>query len=281
MVQTNMGIFDKRQDPMEGVRRHISMSLELEDEVDPDLLVWPESAYSFFDPEELGNVKRHVTGALSTPLIFGGLARRKVDGDERHYNTAYLVDSDGEILGSYDKTYLLAFGEYLPFGDVFPILYDWSPNSGRFTKGSHVRPLEWGDYRISALICYEDIVPRFVRSAVSEGDPHLLVNVTNDAWFGDTSEPWQHLALAKMRAVEHHRYLVRSTNSGVSAVIDPLGRTVVQSGVMTRESLHATVHMMTGTSVYQMLGDWPGWLAFLGVIWAGFIRRRTASAVPR
>jgi len=275
LVQVNMGIFAKRDDPWEGRRRHVEMTRALEADVDPDLVIWPESAVTFFLPEGT-NVKRHVMGPVETPLLFGGLARRTVDGRERHYNTAYLVDEDGEVLGTYDKTYLLAFGEYLPFGETFPSLYDVSPHSGRFTPGDHVRPLRWGDYRISALVCYEDIIPRFVRSAVLEGDPHLLVNMTNDAWFGDTSEPWQHLALAKMRAVEHHRYLVRSTNSGVSAVIDPVGRTLGHIGVFEEGSLHEEVHMMTGWTLYQTLGDWPGWASLGGIFMLAFRRRPRA-----
>ena len=117
-----------------------------------------------------------------------------------YFNTALLADEKGEILGRYDKQFLLAFGEYLPFGETFPVLYDWSPNSGRFTPGTSIEPLVLGEHRISALICYEDILPSFVNKIVAHADPDLLVNLTNDAWFGDSTEPWIHFALAKMRA---------------------------------------------------------------------------------
>ena len=90
---------------------------------------------------------------------------------------------------------------------------------------------------VSVLICYEDILPRFTNDAVRHADPELLVNMTNDAWFGDTSEPWEHLALAQLRAVEHRRYLVRGTNSGVSAVVDPVGRVVAHSGTFRQEAI--------------------------------------------
>lgn len=274
MPQVSMGIFEKRENPYLGVQKHIDMSLEAEREVDPDLLIWPESAFTFFLPDGITNVKQHVMGPVSTPLLFGGLQRRTVDGIERHYNTAFMVDGDGEVQGTFDKTYLLAFGEYLPFGEEFPVFYEWSPHSGHFTAGNHVEALPFGDFRITALICYEDIMPGFVRDAVNQADPHLLVNITNDAWFGETSEPWQHLALAKFRAVEHHRYLVRSTNSGVSAIIDPAGRVVANTGIFTEETLTGEVHMMTGTTVYQYLGDWPGWLALAACIYLGWFRRR-------
>jgi apolipoprotein N-acyltransferase len=280
LVQVNMGIFDKREDPVEGYRRHVEQTRELERDVQPDLVVWPESAYNFFLPNDVRDVREYVMADLRTPLIFGGLARRMVDGERRLYNTAYLVDGDGIVQGTYDKTYLLAFGEYIPFGETFPILYELSPNSGRFTPGSHVRPLELDGWRITALVCYEDILPSFVRRAVAEGEPHLLVNMTNDAWFGDTTEPWIHLALAKFRAIEHRLALVRVTNSGVSAVVDPAGRTVVSSGVFTRETLHADVPMLQGRTPYQLAGAWPGWLALGGVGWMAFFGRRGQRAEP-
>ncbi len=279
VVQTNMGIFEKWEDPQEGRRRHIEQSLALEREHAPDLLVWPESAAAFALPEGQ-NLRRYVLAAedgetVTTPTLLGGLALRYRDGERRHYNTAFLTDTEGNVRATYDKTYLLAFGEYIPFGELFPVLYEWSPNSGRFTPGDHVRPMRFRDFRISTLICYEDILPSFVRRAVREGDPHLLVNITNDAWFGRTQEPYVHLALAKMRAIEHHRYLVRATNTGVSAVIDPMGRVVTESPLFERSSLHAEVAMLNGSTLYQTLGDWPGWLGLVATVYMVFFGRRT------
>src|SRR5690606_12526237 len=188
--------------------------------------------------------------------------------DFRYYNTAYLTDANGEILGTYDKTFLLMFGEYLPFGDRFPILYELSPNSGRFTKGEHKQPLTLDAMRISTLICYEDVLPRFTRSAVREARPNLLVNITNDAWFGDTQEPYIHLAMAKLRAVEHHRALVRATNSGVSAIVSPTGEIVEQSGLLERASLRASVPLLDDRTLFERLGSWPAVLSlFLGLFY--------------
>ena len=280
MVQVNMGIFEKREEPFEGHRRHLRQSQLLErNHPDLDLLVWPESAYTFFIPEHMTNVKERVLGPVSTPTIFGGLTRRRGEDRMRAYNTAYLADGDGEVLGTYDKTYLLMFGEYLPFGETFPVLYEYSPNSGRFTPGDHVRPLtlphpEHADIRMSTLVCYEDVLPRFTRSAVREGNPHLLVNVTNDSWFGDTQEPWVHLALAKFRAVEHHRALVRSTNSGVSAFVDPVGRVLDTIGVEEQGQSTAVLPLLEGWTPYQTVGDWPGFVGFGLALWFGFVGRR-------
>lgn len=278
IVQVNMGIFAKREDPVEGLRRHIEQSRQLEEQVHPDLLIWPESAYTFFLPDGVDNVQQYVTGPLRTPLLFGGLARRRVGGADRHYNTAFLADEHGQILGTYDKTYLLAFGEYLPLGETFPELYEMSPHSGHFTPGDHVRPVVFRGHRITALICYEDILPGFVRRAVNEGDSDLLVNMTNDSWFGDTTEPWQHLALAQFRSIEHRRYMIRATNSGVSAIIDPVGRVVARTGVLTRENLHGDVRLMSGWTPYETFGDWPGWVGLAAITWMAFVRRRSAAS---
>jgi len=274
VVQADMGTFQKRNDPEEGLRRHIEQSLQLERDQRVDLLIWPESSVAWGIAGHATQVES-LLSPLATPVLFGGIARRQTDGKRRIYNTAFMTDAQHQILGTYDKTYLLAFGEYLPFGEQFPWLHDVSPNSGHFTPGTHQRPLPFGGYRISALICYEDVLPGFTRDAVRAADPHLLVNVTNDSWFGDTHEPWIHLALAKFRAVEHHRYLVRATNSGVSAIIDATGRVLEHSGTFERASLHAEVAMLEGTTVYGLIGDWPGWLSLAISIW--MLRRRSPT----
>ncbi|HEY6878598.1 MAG TPA: apolipoprotein N-acyltransferase, partial [Polyangiales bacterium] len=255
-------------------------TLELQKTTKLDLLVWPESAFAWFLPERIKNVRRIVFhDRLHVPTLFGGLSIRERNGEVEPYNTAYMTDADGSIVGTYDKTYLLAFGEYIPLGDRFPQIYELSPHSGRFVAGKHVQPVPFGRYRIAALICYEDILPSFVARAVRAGDPHLLVNMTNDAWFGDTHQPWQHLALAKLRAVEHHRTLVRSTNSGVSAIVDPVGRVTAVSGVFTRENIASAVPMLeNGQYLYASIGDWPGYLSLLALVVLGVIKLRRKPA---
>jgi apolipoprotein N-acyltransferase len=272
IVQVNMGVFEKREDAKEGHRRHLEQTRELESEADFDLIVWPESAYVGRLSRELPFSGAPVRRGLKSPILFGAVSGSLRDPDRKIYNTAFLMDEDGQVRASYDKTFLLAFGEYLPFGETFPVLYELSPNSGHFSKGDHLRPLQLGPWRISTPICYEDILPRFTRHMVLEGNPHILINLTNDSWFGDTQEPWIHLAMAQFRAVEHRRYLVRSTNSGVSAVVDPLGRVVTHTGVQTRENLRADVRMLDDDTVYTRWGDWPGWLSMLSILFM-FIRR--------
>jgi len=279
VVQSSVAMLDRRFDPEGGLRHHREQSLALQESHDPDLIIWPESGYFYVLPDGIVDLRRAVLGPdLHTPLIFGG-ARR--DADDRTYNTAFLLDADGRIQATYDKTYLLAFGEYLPFGEIFPWLHELSPATGSMTRGRHLRPFELGEYRISVLICYEDLLPTFTRDVVRAADPHLLVNLTNDAWFGDSLEPWLHLALARLRSVEHHRFLVRATNTGVSAIIDPVGRITISGGVMTRESLAGTVRMMAPATPYGRLGNAVGWLALIGlgaVVWRG--RLPTPAAEP-
>jgi len=292
VVQVNMGTYQKRQDPEEGHRRHVADSLPLQRE-GIDLLVWPESAYLDFLPWRAGESVRDavmwrqdVPEAVSVPLLFGAVRREVGTGRSKDYNTAFLVDAQGKVLGTYDKTYLLAFGEYLPFGETFPWLYDVSPHSGRFTPGSRLDALPLGGFRIGVLVCYEDVLPGFTRDLVRAAHPNLLVNITNDAWFGDTTEPEIHLALSVFRAVEHRRWLVRATNSGISAIVDPAGRVVARAGLMTRETLRHTVRWLGGTTLYAVGGDWPGWLALCAVAWAfyrmwrhGHLRFRRARAM--
>jgi apolipoprotein N-acyltransferase len=226
-----------------------------------------------------------VTNQLGIPAIFGGVVYRVDPDRERWYNIALASNARGEITSRYDKHYLLMFGEYLPLGDTFPILYKWSPHSGKFTSGTSVKPLEveirGEKHRMTALICYEDILPGFTNDAVRAGDPELLVNITNDAWFGDTTEPWEHLALAKLRAVEHHRYLIRATNSGVSAVMDPVGRVVGHTKTFEQTSLLADVRLLSSATVYQYVGDklWYLW-SLVAIVFAFRKRRSPDTAKP-
>jgi len=277
LAQTNMGIYEKRKDPREGVLRHRRLSLELQQE-GAQLIVWPESGFQYAIPQGTKNVRKAVFGPeLTTPLLFGGLRINPAASGREIYNTAFLTSAEGDILGTYDKTYLLAFGEYIPFGDTFPWLYELSPYTSRFTAGTHTRPLRLGDVSFGVLICYEDILPRFVRD-VMQHSPDILVNLTNDAWFGDTHEPIIHLALTTFRAIEHRRYVVRSTNTGISAIIDPLGRIVGQTPTFEEAKLLAEVKALrSGPTVYGMWGDWIGWLSLIGMALYTWRQRRRLS----
>ncbi|MEM1034609.1 MAG: apolipoprotein N-acyltransferase [Myxococcota bacterium] len=249
-----------------------------------DLVVWSEAAASRnFDSKSYeAAVKRRITRHLGVPSIVGTVVYERIPNPgpkgrrARFFNTALIADAEGTVKGRYDKQFLLMFGEYLPLGERFPVLYEWSPNSGQFTPGTSFDPLPFGEHRISTMICYEDIIPSFVSELVKVGDPDLLVNMTNDAWFGDTVEPWQHLALAKFRSIEHRLFMVRVTNTGVSAIIDPVGRTPVVMGVdfTTPHTATGTVRFLRLFTLYKKLGDVPWWIVSALCALAAFVRKR-------
>jgi apolipoprotein N-acyltransferase len=281
IVQADMGLMEKRSQYAEGLRRHLTMSETLRSQ-GADFVVWSEtSAMRPVRDEMYAQELRGVGHSIGLPAIFGAVILKSVP-DERDYvmfNSAVASDRSGAVGGRYDKEYLLMFGEYLPFGDTFPILHKWSPNSGHFTPGTALDPLplivSGATHNVTMLICYEDVLPGFTRKAVLKGDPELLVNMTNDAWFGDTAEPWEHLALAQLRAVEHRRYLVRGTNSGVSAVVDPVGRVVAHSGTFRQETVLAPIHWMRSRTVYELVDDWLWFAVSAVVIVCAFKRRQT------
>ena len=195
-----------------------------------------------------------VQRGFGAPVLFGALTRD--EQTHKMYNTALFLDRAGRVLGRYDKNHLLLFGEYLPLADSFPVLREWIPEAGRFTAGTHVEVFPYGEgHRIGVMVCYEDILPAFTRKLAGKS-PNLLVNVTNDAWFGKTSEPYLHLALSIFRSVENRLFMVRSTNTGVSAFIDPVGRIVRQSDLDKAEVLMERVALLKGGSLYQAAGDW-------------------------
>jgi apolipoprotein N-acyltransferase len=281
LVQGNLGLIQKREDPAEGLRRHRRLTAELVKE-GADLVVWSESSITFPMPVELAPrvLEERMVGGLGVPVVAGAVLYERAKSErerERWFNVAVSTDANGKLTGRFDKTYLLAFGEFLPFGETFPALYELSPNTGHFTAGSSLAPLrvevKGKERSLTALICYEDILPGFARDAVKEGEPDLLVNLTNDAWFGDTTEPWEHLALAKLRAVEHRRYLVRATNSGVSAIVDPTGAVVGHTKTYEAAKLMAEARFMRAHTVFERLGLAPWYLLALGTIALAFAKR--------
>jgi len=216
---------------------------------------------------------------FSTPLLFGAITYdERPDGSKAFYNTALLVEPDGRVLGRYDKNYLLIFGEYLPFADTFPFLRKWLPEAGDFEAGKDVEVFHLGNARIGVMICYEDIIPSFTRRLAGL-NPGLLVNITNDAWFGKTSEPALHLQLATFRAIENRLFLVRSTNTGISAIVDPVGRIVKQTSIYNPETLLGEVAVLSGDTIYRRYGDVFAW-ACCGIlvllVGGAILRRRRA-----
>jgi apolipoprotein N-acyltransferase len=284
LVQGNLGLMEKRVNAAKGLQRHRELTSDLKKK-GVELVVWSESSVAMAVPEDIYKqvLKDRVSAQLGVPTIFGAVLYRIDPDRERWFNTSLSTNAKGDILGRYDKHFLLMFGEYLPLGDTFPILYKWSPNSGKFTQGTAVVPLpveiRGETHKITNLVCYEDILPGFTNDAVRAANPEMLANITNDAWFGDTTEPWEHLALAKFRSIEHRRYMLRSTNSGVSAIIDPVGRTIAETKTFEIATANAIVHWMQGSTVYEWLGDKP-WYALALVSFLMSRRTRKQGLLP-
>jgi apolipoprotein N-acyltransferase len=199
-------------------------------------------------------------------LLFGGAFVSGESGRRLAYNSALLVGVDGVIRDVYEKNLLVPFTEYVPFADLFPALAERFDRTSHFSAADTTPALWVGAWRIVTPICYEAVRPAFVRRMMREAKPHLIVTLANDAWFGDSQGPWLHLAMARLRAIEQRRFLVRATNSGVSAVIDPAGREVVRSGLLTRENLRATVRMLAEQTAYARYGDWIGWFSAAAIL---------------
>jgi apolipoprotein N-acyltransferase len=182
-------------------------------------------------------------------------------------NTAILLDKNGEVAGMSHKIMLLAFGEYIPLADLFPILREWIPEAGNFRAGKEVQMMELArpskpPVRIMPLICYEDILPVFGDQAIKLR-AEIMVNITNDAWFGKSGEPALHLQLAAARSVEARRPMVRSTNTGISAFIDPAGRILDPTSLTQAEYRTRDVPLLTLPSWHGLTAKSLYWLAIL------------------
>jgi apolipoprotein N-acyltransferase len=269
IVQANLGVIEKRRDPDTVHRRHLDQTRELLAGGPLDLVVWPETVYSRGIAGPFPVAGDLIRGDSATPLLFGAASVRSEGGQRRVYNSALLIQADGVIREAYDKNLLVPIAERLPLAHALEGLF---PHAQHFGAATETPPLVLGSLRISTPICYEAAVPSFVRRMVRSARPSLLVMLANDAWFGDSHEPWIHLAVARMRAVEHHRYVVRATNSGVSAFVDPAGRLLARSELLARQNLRGTVRALEGETLYGRLGDWPGWLAAAGLL--GLVRGR-------
>lgn len=279
IVQANIGSLDKRM-ARNGVASLVAYTVEkyrtLTDNLiplKPDLIVWPETALPFALNLPYGfslNIRTAVE-QWNIPLLTGAYLVEPAPS-RRDYNAAFLLEpkltetstTNGvtqEVrvlpLQTYKKNILLAFGESFPGGETFPFLYRWFPQVSNFDRGTEQDALVLSNgKRIGVTICYEAIVPSFFRRVAAE-NVDLFVNITNDSWFGPTSEPYQHAALSVFRAIETRRPLVRSTNTGTSFAVDVVGRRSVLSPTFQEYAgivhLNLTKHAPT---LFMLWGDW-------------------------
>jgi apolipoprotein N-acyltransferase len=221
-----------------------------------DVIVWPETATPFYyqDVNDLHRDVRDVAVRSGSHLLFGSPSY-VLEGRQQHVqNSAFIVSPAGRVEGKYDKVHLVPFGEYVPLRSVFPFMGKLIAGVGDCLPGKSFAPLPMGGVKIGVLICYEGIFPEIAGEYLRNG-ASLLVNITNDAWFGRTSAPYQHLSMVTLRSIENRIYTVRAANTGISAIIDPLGRIVAKTGLFQRTTLSGRVYLSDGQTFYAKHGD--------------------------
>jgi apolipoprotein N-acyltransferase len=249
------------------------------------VILWPESAIEEWLPENLQALPTPFVNSLQLKdayFIFGARSYRGKLGEPhvKAFNTAFLTNPKGRVLERYHKQVLLAFGEYIPFSGLLGLL-PGMPFMEGFTAGDGPQTFDLpGGVRIAPLICYEDLMPELSRAFVREKKANLLVNLTNDAWYGKTVAPWQHARLAQWRAIETRRGLLRVTNTGVTSVINAKGEIVETLPVFTPAVLKTQVEILEGETFYVRFGDWFAWvltLVAVAIVLAQFSRRRLTA----
>ena len=222
-----------------------------------ELTVWPETAMPFFfqDMTEHSTKVLQTARHAETDLVFGCPAYRREAGTVHYYNRTYGLTPGGDITGFYDKVHLVPFGEYVPLNKFLPFVRRLVPAAGDFAPGEKIEPLRLPTLSAGILICFEAIFPELARKQTRAG-ADVLINVTNDAWFGMTSAPYQHLSMSVFRAVENRRPLIRAANTGISAVIGPSGEIVTRGPLFEREVLVQPIRPVPGLwGLYTRLGD--------------------------
>jgi apolipoprotein N-acyltransferase len=256
-----------------------------------DLIVWPESPSPFYtnDPlfrDAVRELARQsgswvVAGSIGiTPAMQASRNATMNSGGEisggqgsQIFNSAALVSPQGEWVGRYDKVHLVPFGEYLPFPQVFAFAGGLTKEVGEFQRGASRTPLDAGGQRLGMFICYESIFPDEVRQGPLQG-AQVLVNISNDGWYGDSGAWKQHLQQTQMRAIENERWVLAATNTGMTASVDPYGRIVAATPRKVRTALAAPYALSGSTSFYTRHGDWFAYLCAIistGVVVMRFI----------
>jgi apolipoprotein N-acyltransferase len=256
----------------------------------PDLVVWPESPAPFIEKNaRFEQAMTSIARQAQAPLIVGNLG---VDSSfERglnYYNSARIEGADGARVGRYDKIHLVPFGEYIPYKELLFFAHKLTGRVSEFTRGTDrkvfILPSSNGErHRYGVFICYESVFADEVRHFAQLG-AEVLVNISDDGWYGDTSAPWQHLNMARMRAIENRRWLLRDTNNGVTAVIDPYGRVRQSIPRHQTDALPAQFAFCSDVTFYTAHGDVFGWLcvllSFVVAAWSGRKLLRAYLATP-
>ncbi len=254
----------------------------------PRLVIWPEAAIT------VGNFNEHwerrsflidYISGIDAYLLTGSLSVRR-EGEKRYgYNSAYLLSPFArENLGRYDKTHLVPFGEYVPYASLFFFADAIAQgNTGSTTPGEELKIFPLPDGYFGCVICYEVIFPDINRKLVNKGAV-FMTTITNDAWFGKTGAPYQHHAAVVFRAVENRVYYARAANTGVSSIVDPVGRIIVSTPIYEKASFNGSVKTSSIHSIYTRIGDVFAWIVFglvcMALVYERILRRRKEKEDP-
>ena len=228
-----------------------------------DLIIWPEAPSHLQSDAPIVRLKLGAfAAAQATPLIVGSLG---VDADRNSargytlHDSALMLAADGSYAGRYDKIHLVPWGEYVPYEAIFGFVHKLTEGLGNMDPGTDRKVFSIGGHKYGVFICYESIFGDEVREFAANG-AEVLVNISDDGWYGETGAPWQHLNMARMRAIENHRWVLRSTNTGVTTSIDPWGRVAVEAPRHVRAAFLFPFGYEQQTTFYTRHGDWFAWL---------------------
>jgi len=246
----------------------------------PGLIIWPESPTPFFVND--ANLRRRLAALAqqtNSYLIVGSLGRTEVHGPGQQpqlLNSAMVIGPQGNLLGQYDKIHLVPFGEYIPMQSLLFFATKLTREVGDFARGTERKVFDLNGVKAGIFICYESVFPGEIHQFAGNG-AEVFVNISNDGWYGETSAPFQHLDMSRMRAIENHRWLLLATNSGTTAAIDPLGRVVKKAERNVRTALVAPFAIDTESTFYNRYGDVFAWLCVIISLLVLFVRFRISA----
>ena len=244
----------------------------------PGLIIWPESPAPFFIADPRLQQWLVVTAQdRNAYLVIGSLGEtQEANGPHQLLNSALIMDPHGNIVGRYDKIHLVPFGEYVPFQRLLFFADKLTREVGDFARGTQRKVFDLNGTHVGVFICYESVFPGEVREFTANG-AQVLINISDDLWYGETSAPGQHLQMSRMRAMENQRWLLLATNNGTSAAIDPFGRVVKQAPRNVRTALVAPYGLQNETTFYSRNGDVFAWICVIISCLAVFVRWRIGA----
>jgi apolipoprotein N-acyltransferase len=221
-----------------------------------DLLVLPESPtpIAFEYDSSFRLALETLAQSHSLGLIFNNVRSAETDLGRRYFNSAYFLDSTGSLAGIYDKIHLVPFGEYIPLKKIFFFSEAITKDVGEFFPGKEYKVVRIGGRPANAVICFEAVFPDLVRRFVNRGS-QLIINLTNDGWYGNSAAPYQHFAIARFRAVENRRYFIRAANTGISAIIEPSGKIQSSSGLLHEAVCEGRFEFIDKQTIYTRYGN--------------------------